>query len=60
LDCPVLVKSLRRSINDFIAKNEEADIHGENGRSIELLDYTGESWKKYRQRLETFDVNYRI
>lgn len=55
VECPILIKNLRRSITDFITQNEIADIHNDKN-SIEFLDYGGEIWQNYGQRLATFDV----
>jgi hypothetical protein len=55
VECPVLIKTLRRSITEFITQNEVSDIHGDKN-NLELLDYGGEIWQKYRQRLATYDV----
>ena len=55
-ECPLLVKSLRRSITEFVSKNEAANINSDR-TNTELLDYGGESWEQYRKRLDTFDVN---
>nr|CAD2168665.1 unnamed protein product [Meloidogyne enterolobii] len=59
LECPVLVKNLRRSISEFLVENEAANVKNDDG-NIEFLDYGGERWEKYRQRLATFDLKSRI
>ena len=56
LECPLLVKNLRRSISEFLVENEAANIKNDDG-NIDFLDYGGERWEKYRQRLATFDVS---
>lgn len=57
-ECPIIVKSLRRSISEFVSQNEAANINSDRN-SIELLDYDGDCWKQYRKRLDTFDVKFK-
>ena len=55
-ECPILVKSLRQSVSDFLTQNDAADIISDSSNQ-EFFDYGGSCWTKYRKRLATFDVN---
>ncbi|KAI1717741.1 c3HC zinc finger-like domain-containing protein [Ditylenchus destructor] len=52
-DAPILLKSLRRSISDFIAENDAA---AQSSKGAHYLDHTQECWIKYRERLATFKL----
>uniref|UniRef100_A0A915DHT9 C3HC-type domain-containing protein n=1 Tax=Ditylenchus dipsaci TaxID=166011 RepID=A0A915DHT9_9BILA len=55
----VLLKSLKKSVSDFIVENEESRAKSKSRRSIGI-DPTEDCWVKYRERLESYTVSSKL